>query len=345
MMFPSRVQATLYFLAMLFGISTNCLAGIMFGGSSSNQLAGGYRWDAASRIIGGVERSLQGGLRYSVAGGNFETFRDQFTWSSTPTVSAFQTAVEQSFAAWTTPDPVNGLTSAISFTADFNTSVVGGGSFGVLNRLGAEIDLFAFNAGDNGTRGVAMIDIFGVPVTLTSQVANYAGAFAISGADIHINNNPGAVYTLDGFRRLLTHEIGHTIGLGDVEFAQQIGAPFIDDNFDPLNPVSTLNNSWSGLVNPLDPANSPGLSTFNIPPSVFQTTGVDLLMESNGLGISPGNPLSNLFPLTNDEYGMRQFLYPSVTAVPEPSSMGLLVVALLSLRVPSLVARRNPSKA
>ena len=42
------------------------------------------------------------------------------------------------------------------------------------------------------------------------------------------------------------------------------------------------------------------------------TPGVDLLMESSGLGISPGNPTSSLVPLTNDEYATRQFLYPSL---------------------------------
>ena len=36
-------------------------------------------------------------------------------------------------------------------------------------------------------------------------------------------------------------------------------------------------------------------------------------MESSGLGISLGNPASNLVPLRNDDYGMRQFLYPSLT--------------------------------
>lgn len=130
----------------------------------------------------------------------------------------------------------------------------------------------------------------------------------------------GAVYSLDVFRRLLTHEIGHAIGLGDVD----LGGNFLDDNYSPLDPAGTLTNSWAGLVNPLDPANSLGLTTYNIPASQFTVPGVDLLMESNGVGIGPTNPLSNLFPLTNDEYGMRQYLYPQLSTVPEPSSMALL---------------------
>ncbi len=83
------------------------------------------------------------------------------------------------------------------------------------------------------------------------------------------------------------------------------------------------------LVNPLDPANSAGLSTFTINGSTFSQSGIDLLMESNGLGIGPSNPLSNLVPLTNDEYGTRQFLYPTIAAVPEPSSMALVGTGLL----------------
>lgn len=41
---------------------------------------------------------------------------------------------------------------------------------------------------------------------------------------------------------------------------------------------------------------------------------------------SANNPASNMFPLSNDEYGMRQFLYPSLTAVPEPSSLAMLLI-------------------
>jgi hypothetical protein len=56
-------------------------------------------------------------------------------------------------------------------------------------------------------------------------------------------------------------------------------------------------------------------------------------MESRGLGIAAGNPVTNLTPLTNDDYGTRQFLYP----VPEPSTLLLALaalVAILALRRP-----------
>jgi hypothetical protein len=56
------------------------------------------RWDAASYFVDGVERSLDGGLRYSVEGGSYAAFRDQILWAApapgqTPTVMATPTEV------------------------------------------------------------------------------------------------------------------------------------------------------------------------------------------------------------------------------------------------------------
>ncbi len=183
---------------------------------------------------------MQGGLRYSVQGGSYEAFRDRFRWNVTPSVSSFQAAVDNAFAAWTSVDPVSNLGTSIAFTPDFSTAVQGTGIFGSLNPLGAEIDLFGVDSGTAAVQAFTMFSAVGSPVTLTSGTANYAGTSAIAGVDIHINSNPLAVYTLDTFRRLLTHELGHALGLGDVEF----GGAFIDDNFSAANPVATLNNSW-----------------------------------------------------------------------------------------------------
>ena len=310
-------------------------AGVVFGLTGST-LAGGFRWDAAPRTLGGLERSLDDGLRYSVSGGSYQAFRDSYTWSGTaPSVAAFQGAVEQAFGAWTTTDPVTGVRGMFTFRPDFGTAV---NTAIVSNvRQGAEIDIHAFNFGDTGTRGDTFFSAVGGSVTLTSGTTGYAAA-PISGADIRINNNPGAVYTLDLFRRLLTHEIGHAIGLGDVEGDFNPGA-FIDDNLDVSSSsaaLATLTNSWALLVNPLDPSASSGLFRTTAPyadPGVL-TTGVDLLMESRGLGIAPGNPIGNQVPLTNDEYGTRQILYPDAQPVPEPAALlalGAGTVGLLRL--------------
>ncbi len=296
-------------------------AGVVFGNTG---LAGGFRWDAAPKTLGGVERSLAGGLRYSVQGGSWQAYRDSFSWSgTTPTVAAFQSAVEGAFSAWTGVDPVSNLGTSLSFVSDFQTNVDSSIVAGV--RMGAEIDLFASNLNDAGTRGFSFFNALGSTLTLTSGVTNY-NAGSISGADVTINSNPGALYTIDLFRRLLAHELGHAIGLGDVE--GDINPSFIDDNFNPNDPLGTLTNSWAGLVDPLNPAASL-LSIYSVPPGStgVGAAGVDILMESRGLGISPNNSVFNLSPLSNDDYGMRQFLYPQ--AVPEPAALSWLVAAVL----------------
>jgi len=91
-----------------------------------------------------------------------------------------------------------------------------------------------------------------------------------------------------------------------------------------------LTNSWALLVNPFNPGASP-LARHTVPFSNPGTTtpGVNILMESNGLGIAVGNPLTNHTPLTNDDYGTRQFLYPSQLPVPEPTTLVLVGFGLL----------------
>lgn len=306
-------------------------AAIIFGNSG---LSGGYRWDAAARTINGNERSLNGGLRYSLQGDSYEAFRDLFNWLIVPSVSEFQTAVEAAFNAWTVIDPVTGLGTDLSFVADLGTSVAGTG-FGGVNTNGAEIDLLvsndasSWNVGDPGMRAEAYFRAELGDVTLTSGTTGYSGGGAISGADITFNNNSQALYTLGWFQLILTHEIGHALGLGDVDFNPGV---FIDDNYDgstSATALASLTNSWAELVNPLNPAASP-LSLFNVPnadPGV-DTFGVNILMESAIPGALLGDPI----PLKNDDFGGRQFLYPviKVSSVPEPSDVfGLLIVGAL----------------
>jgi hypothetical protein len=302
-------------------------AGVIFN-TTAGSLAGGSRWDAAPRTVGGVERSLDGGLRYSLQGGSYESYRDRFTWNggTPPPVASFQQAVEKAFAAWTVPDPVSGLTTALRFAPDLGTPVNTAVVSGV--RQGAEIDLFAatsgstWGVGDPGTRAEAFFNSVSVPgnLTLTSGTTNYSG-LAITGADITFNSNPQAVYTLSTFQTILTHEIGHALGLGDVDFPPG-NSVWIDDDFDgssSATALATLTNSWTHLVNPIDPANSDGLRVVSPPPANgspgVDTPGVDILMESS----IPGSLFGLDFPLQNDDFGTRQFLYPSTTPVPEPS--------------------------
>jgi PEP-CTERM motif len=334
-------------------------AGVIFGFTGAG-LTGGYRWDADPLTvnIGGTsyERSLDGGLRYSLESGSYEGFRDMFSWSAVPTVDEFVQAIGDAFGAWTALDPVTGLGTALTFIADLGTPVEGTPSGGGLNNRGAEIDILAsldaslWNPGNSSPQAETFFTTTSTLATLTSGTTGYAGARAISGADITINNNPGAVYSLEIFRRLLTHEIGHAIGLGDVEGDLNPGA-FVDDNFDATSSAraqATLTNSWAALVNPIDPASSP-LRRFTVPPGNPGTTtpGVDLLMESRGLGIGPSNPVSKLVPLTNDEFGTRQFLYPEARrpSVPEPASLALLGIGIAATTARRSAMRRHARAA
>jgi hypothetical protein len=339
--FPIRHLAVVALL-----LSPTAQAGVVFGLPASGLEGAVLRWDAAPRVINGNERSLDGGLRYSVSGGSLDAFRDQFSWATVPSSAEFSAAVQGAFAAWTVVDPVSGFGTALSFVHDPLSSVAGVVGGGGVNINGAEIDLIAtidaqsWNIGSTATRGETWFGGINSPTTLTSGVANYSFSRAISGADIYLNSNPGAVYTLDLFRRLLTHEIGHAIGLGEAEGNLTPGR-FIDDNFDPNDPVGTLNNSWAALVNPLDPSGSALLARYSIG-AATSVAGVDLLMESNGLGISAANPVTNPRPLSNDEFGTRQFLYPSLSPVPEPSAWWLGILGLLGL-FSKLVRSRPPA--
>lgn len=311
------------------------LAGAVAGSSGARAFVTEWpaaaRWDAPPLTVPGLgERSLDGGLRYSVQGGSYESYRDTLTWDVVPSVDDFQLAVEKAFAAWTTVDPVSGLGTNLSFTPDLGTTVQGPTGGGVDPR-GAEIDLLAANDALSWNPGTvtqiaeSWIVAASSDVTLTSGTTDYPG-FSIWGNDITFNSNPEFIWTLGLFHSVLIHEIGHSLGLGDVEKAAST-VSFLDDNYDGSSSASalaTLTNSWALLVDPFDPSASPQLSFFTVAngdPGI-DTPGVKILMESNLAEILIAG--SGLLQLQNDDYGGRQFLYPFV--IPEPST-GLLVMS------------------
>lgn len=285
------------------------------------------RWDAAPRTVGGEERSLDGGLRYSIGGGSYEAFRDRIRWiPQQPSAEEVREAIRRAFDHWTIDDPVTGLPSGFHFVEDLETEAVDdpgepfrqGDSFG-LNR-GAEIDLFVESphaGSEYGASVVLSLDPGSRELTLTSGTTGYPG-LAIAGVDIRIN--PRYSWNLAGFELLLTHEIGHALGLTDVDSRASIegrDSPFLDDDYDPSTPeraLATLTNPFAHRIDPLDPDASELKSwheSLKTNPGL-DTPGVQLLMESEGIldlldAHRAGEPI-----LQADELAARQFLYPVV---------------------------------
>lgn len=311
------------FFTLFFGEARNSLAFKVDSGFGR----GIWRWNAAPYEIGGFERSLDGGLRYSIQGGSYEAFRDRFQWEGAPpSVEELQAAVENAFAAWQVVDPETGFGTNIRFVPDFETEV----DFGPVPadpvdwfrfNPGAEIDIVVTTVppGFNAI-GAFYASPVGSTVTLTSGVDNYHGA-AISGADIMLNVNKA--WTVTGLQGTLTHEIGHALGLDDVDIPSTLGnggvtSLFYDDNFDGSSSRSareTLTNSFAALIDPFDPDNSPALMQYDVctpggPLNCssnpgLQTSGVHILMESS-------DRRRRDHTLQNDDFAGRQFLYPFV---------------------------------
>ncbi len=284
-----------------------------FGLFDNTGLTRGSRWDANPRTMQGVERSLSGGLRFSLQGGSYAAFRSLLSWQGTPpSDSALEQAVLDAFAVWTAIDPATGLGTTLRFVPDLATPVSATVTSNV--RLGAEIDILAstdtgrWDPGNSSTQAEAIFNSTSVSgnLRLTSGTTGYAG-FAISGADITFNNNTGALYTLSSFRTILAHEIGHALGLADVDITSGPGGTFIDDNYTPANALATLTNSFALSINHLNPAASP-LTLYTVSNGVpgIDTTGVNILMESS----IPSVFFSTGAKLSNDDIAARQFMYP-----------------------------------
>lgn len=313
----------------LVSLCTQPAAATVLFGLDDNHL-GGRRWDADPRtfdLVGGpVERSLDGGLRWNVQGGSMQAFRDLFDWQdAVPSVEAFEQTIYDSFDAWLAVDPALGVPAPFTFVYDPDTPVAPASA-------GAEIDLFAAPTGQGPgiTGGNADATFASGFVTLTSGTTNYPG-HVMTGADIKLNNESngsvGTEWTLPLFRKVLTHELGHALGLGDVDLN---GHRFLDDNYDGTSSataLATLTNSFSQLVDVYDPSDSP-LTIYNVPDDALglEAPGVQILMEST-------IDLEQTGSLTADDFAGRQYLYPAVSGplVPEPGSLWLAATALTAL--------------
>jgi len=317
------VKCTFAALILLLATAGSASAFGVFGMST---LFGGTRWDAAPRTVGGFERSLDGGLRYSLDGGSYEAFRDKLHWAGTiPSVQDFQLTVESAFNNWTVVDPVSGYGTPLYFVYDPNFLATDD------RATGAEIDILARDFGGGGLRGNVSYSNTFTTLTLTSGTTDYLSN-VLTGADIRINSNAAAQFTLTSLEMLLTHEIGHTLGLDDVDLFSGPFGYFVDDNFDGSTSetaLATLTNSFIHLINPLNPADSPGLSLYTVAngdPGV-DTLDVNIIMESAiKTSFFAGAPTV----LQNDDFAGRQYLYPII--VPEPAGMAMIACAAIALR-------------
>ena len=284
------------------------------------------RWNSDPHSVDGVERSLDGGLRYSLQGGSYEAFRDLLRWDGTPpSVAEFQEAVEGAFESWKVVDPATSLGTDVRFVPDLATPVVGlpfvddpAGRFQL--NPGAEIDVIVEDFSWSNAYANPYFDPNTDVVTLTSGVSDYPAA-VMSGVDLYFSRN--TTWDLTSFQVVLSQEVGHVLGLGLVDFgkgAYGIFSDYYDDNFDGTSRATareTLTNSYADVIDPFDPNNSPGLTLYEVcdamPGDPFdcrsdpgvKTPGVDLLME----GFEPHLPRDFL---QNDEFAGRQFLYPFI---------------------------------
>jgi hypothetical protein len=186
---------------------------------------------------------------------------------------------------------------------------------------GAEVDVFVDDFSWADAYANPYFDPNTDAVTLTSGVSDYPAA-VMSGVDIYFSRD--TTWDLTTFQLTLSHEIGHALGLGDVDVGQGaygVFTDYYDDNFDGTSQDTaraTLTNSFADLIDPLDPNNSPGLMLFDVCDGIdgdpfncpsdpgLKTPGVDLLMEGSSFPNFPRDFLQH------DEFAGRQFLYPFV---------------------------------